>query len=155
MGHTCATYPRCRTHHTCLQGLTSAGAQLPGGCRHGIDQVPAHAVREAAADLRQAQQEAERNAQWPPQSEASGDVVLSASQSAAQPARQHSGADGSLGAAASSFKAGPLDQVCLQPQVSVAVDALLGSLAGLPPNTTCMCTASGEVRVLAAAASQM
>ena len=97
-------------HHACLRGLTPAGAQLLGACRHGIDQVPAHAVREAAADLRQARRNAERNAQWPPQSEASEDVVLPASQSAAE-ARQHSKADGSLEAAASSFKAGPLDQV--------------------------------------------
>ena len=98
--------------HKCLHGLTAAGALLFGACRHGIDQVPAHAVREAAADLRQARRDAERNAQWPPQTEASEDVVLSAPQSAAQ-ARQHSGANGSLGAAASSFKAGPLDQVSL------------------------------------------
>ena len=111
--------------YKCLRSLTSAGALLSGACRHGIDQVPARAVREAAADLRQARRDAERNAQWPPQTEASEDVVLSAPQSAAQ-ARQHSEANGSLGAAASSFKAGPLDQVSLQPQVNIAVDGPAG-----------------------------
>lgn len=152
---TCATYSRCQTHHQCLQGLTPAGAVLPGACcRHGIDQVPAHAVREAAADLRQAQRDAERIAQWLPQTEASEDVVLSASQSAAQ-ARQHNGADGSLGAAASSFKAGPLDQVKLQPHTKWQWTALPIGLAGLAWHNPCMCTASGKVPGLAAAASRM